>query len=167
MKKDKEEFLAILNNNRQIIFKVCNMYCRDKEDEKDLVQDVIIQLWNSFERFDGRVKISTWIYRIALNVAISFYRKSKTRDKHKTDFDENFLQIAEPVSHENNEQIALLTHFINELDKMNKALMILYLDGNSHDEIADILNITKSNVGTKINRIKNRLKKQFKNINTP
>ncbi|MTI20986.1 sigma-70 family RNA polymerase sigma factor [Fulvivirga sp. RKSG066] len=166
MKKSKEAFLAILDENRQIIFKVCNMYCRDKEDEKDLVQDVIIQLWNSFEKFDGRVKISTWIYRIALNVAISFYRKSKTRANHSADFDESFLQIAPSEGPNYDEQIDLLKQFINNLDQMHKALMILYLDGNSHEEIANILNISKSNVGTKINRIKQKLKVQFENINT-
>ncbi len=166
MNKDKETFLAILDNNRQIIFKICNMYCQDKEDEKDLVQDVIFQLWNSFEKFDGRVKISTWIYRIALNVAISFYRKSKTRAKYQADFDERFLQSAPWEAPNQDEEIMYLKQFINKLDKMNKALMILYLDGNSHEEIASILNISKSNVGTKINRIKQRLKKQFENINS-
>ena len=164
MNKDKDSFLAILDNNRQIIFKVCNMYCKDSEDEKDLVQDVIIQLWNSFEKFDGRVKISTWIYRIALNVAISFYRKTKTRAKYSADFDERFLQITASDDSNQDEQIILLKGFINQLDEMNKALMILYLDDNSHEEIANVLNISVSNVGTKINRIKNKLREQFKNI---
>lgn len=164
MKKNKEEFLRILEANKLIIFKVCNSYCRDPEDQKDLVQDVIIQLWNSFESYNDQYKLTTWIYRIALNVAISFYRKQSTRSKHISNFDVSFLQIVQEDHVESQENINLLNQFIDQLDELNKALMILYLDGNSHEEIAEILNISKSNVGTKINRTKEKLKEQFKKI---
>ena len=163
MKKNKEEFLEVLEANRGIIFKVCNMYCKDTEDQKDLVQDVIIQLWNSFDRYNEEYKISTWIYRIALNVAISTLRKSTSRKKVQAPFEHDFVEIAADQDENKDENLKLLRHFIDQLDEMNKALMILYLDGNSHEEIANILNISTSNVGTKINRIKQKLKIQFQN----
>ena len=164
MKRDKETFLSVLEGHKLIIFKVCHSYCHDAEDQKDLVQEVILQLWNSFDAYDEQYKLSTWIYRIALNTAISFHRKTSTRQKNLSAVDLSFVQIAQEDDRETLEEVKLLRHFINQLDELNRALMILYLDGYSHDEIAGILNITKSNVGTKINRIKNQLKKQFCNI---
>ncbi|MDN5212045.1 sigma-70 family RNA polymerase sigma factor [Fulvivirgaceae bacterium BMA12] len=166
MKKDKAHFLSILEKNKQIIFKVCNIYCQNREDQKDLVQDIIIQLWNSFHKYDDQYKLSTWIYRISLNVAISFYRKTSLRHRKIAYLDDNFLQIAEENDQEMMEDIKLLKQFIHELDELNKGLMMLYLDNNSYEEIGAVLNISPTNVGTKINRIKQKLKKQFKNIET-
>ena len=162
MKRDKETFLSILETYKLIIFKVCNTYCQEPEDQKDLVQEVILQLWKSFNNYDERYKLSTWIYRIALNVAISNHRKSTTRNKYFAPFKEDFIQIAQEDQLEENEQIKQLKKFISQLNELNRALMILYLDGHSHEEIADILSISKSNVGTKIGRIKKQLKQQLK-----
>ena len=164
MKRDKESFLAILEQHKLIVFKVCNSYCRDKEDQKDLVQEVIIQLWSGFEKYDEQFKLSTWIYRIALNTAISYYRKSNTRNRHFTPLDSDFIEITEEETINYSDEVKLLRQFINQLDDLNRALMILYLDDHSHEEIARILNVSKSNVGTKINRIKDKLRNQFKNI---
>ncbi|MDX1630172.1 MAG: sigma-70 family RNA polymerase sigma factor [Fulvivirga sp.] len=165
MTKNKEKFIQLLHDHKQIIFKVCNMYCKDSEDQKDLVQDVIYQLWNSFENYDSKYKVTTWMYRIALNVAISFYRKTKTKMKYNTRLDDSFLEIGVEEEIDQAEEVKMLKNFINQLDKMNKALMILYLDGNSHEEIGNVLNISTSNVGTKINRIKSKLKDHFKKLN--
>lgn len=156
----------MLEAHQLIIFKVCNAYCHDKEEQKDLVQEVILQLWNSFEKYDPQYKYSTWVYRIALNVAISHYRKSRTRGQYIGTFEASFVNIAEEKTEDNSAGIEQLEQFINELDELNRALMLLYLEGKSHDEIASILNISKSNVGTKINRIKEKLKQQFKQHNT-
>lgn len=156
--------MHVLEAHKLIIFKISNTYCHDPEDQKDLVQEVIFQLWSSFGAYDEQYKLSTWIYRIALNVAISFYRKSSTRQKHLSAVDVSFVQIAQEDTQETSEDVKLLRHFIDQLNELNRALMILYLDGHSHEEIAGILNISKSNVGTKMNRIKNQLKKQFNNI---
>ncbi len=166
MKKDKARFLKILETHKQIIFKVCNIYCQNREDQKDLVQDIIIQLWNSFHKYDDQYKLSTWIYRISLNVAISFYRKTSLRHRKIAYLDDSFVQIAEENDQEMMEDLRLLKQFIHELDELNKGLMILYLDNNSYEEIGAVLNISPTNVGTKINRIKQKLKKQFKNIET-
>jgi RNA polymerase sigma-70 factor (ECF subfamily) len=162
--RDKAAFIEMLEVNKGIVFKVCNTYCRDKEDQKDLAQDIIVQLWRSFPKYAATRKISTWMYSIALNVAISYVRKTTTRRKHTPVIDTVFVDIAHDYQETNSEDLQLLKQFINELDELNKALIILYLDGNSHEEIAAILNISRSNVGTKINRIKKTLKKRFESV---
>ena len=119
-------------------------------------------MWKSFEKFDGRVKISTWIYRIALNTAISFYRNDNKYIGKTVAFDESIISVS---SHEQDleqdENITLLYQFIDKLSVLDKALMLLYLDNNKYMEIADILGISESNVATKISRIKKTLKNQF------
>ena len=160
----KESFIHIIEKNKGIIFKICNMYCKNKEDQKDLSQDIIVELWKSFDKYDPQYKLTTWIYRIALNVAITYYRKSLTKKKHFSTMGFDFVNITAHELEDNEEDIKLLRKFIDQLDEMNKALMILYLEGNSHAEIAEILNITATNVGTKIGRIKKTLKTNFQNI---
>ncbi len=131
---------------------------------KDLDQEVIIQLWKSYDRFDGKSKVSTCIYRVALNVAISNYRKISTRKKYEAPFKDDFIEIVLEDESDNNEEVAILHMLIGELDELNRAVMILYLDGNSYEEIAEVMSISSSNVGTKINRIKKQLKKQFESL---
>ena len=160
--KYKDKFLTIIQQNKKLIFKVCNLYCKDEEDRKDLVQEVIFQLWRSFPKYDAQYKLSTWMYRIALNVAISFYRKERPRKENTIQIDDILTDIADEHSQEElNEKVNLLYAFINRLDELNKALMLLYLDDNSYKEMADILGITETNVATKISRIKQNLKQQF------
>ena len=161
MSKQEEDFLLVLEQHRGILFKIVNAYCKDEEDRKDLAQEILIQLWSSIDRFDERVKFSTWMYRVSLNVAISFHRKKNVRNTEV--LDDSFLQIAEDTS-DQSEELQLLNKFIHELDDLNRALIILYLDGNNHNEIAEVLSISKSNVGTKISRIKNLLRDKFKTI---
>lgn len=159
-----DDFIALLNDHKGIIYKVANGYCHDPEDRKDLVQEIIIQLWGAFEKYDDRYKLSTWMYRIALNVAISFYRKGKK--KTTAPLTQNLIELtAEEDSGELDENVHLLNQFIDELDELNKALMLLYLDDNSHREIADVLGISESNVATKLGRIKDKLKTKFSQLN--
>lgn len=160
MKRDKETFLEVLEAHRGIIFKVCNSYCTHLEDRKDLAQEIILQLWKSYPSYKDAYKLSTWIYRIALNVSISYARKSRVRKRYPMLPLEDFLQISSDPD-KPQEEIQLLQTFIGQLDELSKALMILYLDGYSHEEIATLLHISQSNVGTKISRIKRQLKKQF------
>lgn len=164
MSSKKDSFVEIIEKNKGIIFKVCNTYCKDSEDQKDLAQDIIIELWKSFDKYDSKYKFTTWMYRIALNVAISYYRKSLTKKKQITTTDFDFVNITQQETVDKETEIGLLREFISQLDEMNKTLMILYLEGNSHKEIAEILNITVSNVGTKIGRIKKKLKANFQNL---
>ena len=161
---DDKDFLGILDQHKRIIFKICNSYCRNPESRKDLVQEVVIQLWKSYPKYDPQYKISTWIYRIALNVAISFYRKEK-KHLHATSITESAMNVAmEGDSFDTERDILWLRRFIDQLDELHRALMILYLDGNSYKDIADVLGITETNVATKINRIKQKLKREFENI---
>ena len=160
---DKDQFLLLIQQNKKLIFKVCNTYCRDEEDRKDLVQEVIIQLWHSYPNYNNQYKLSTWMYRIALNTAISFYRSNHKRTGGTVSINEEIFNIADDTetTRQLDEKVILLHQFINQLDELNKALMILYLDKNSYKDIADILGITETNVATKISRIKQHLKQQF------
>lgn len=164
--REKERFVSLIKENRRIIFKVIYSYCRDAEDRKDLEQEVIIQLWKSLKTYNEAFKLSTWIYRITLNVAISHYRKDHKRLKANTSIDEEIFRIAADDSDEEQKgRTELLYHFINQLDAFNKAIIILYLDDNSYKDISEILGITETNVGTKIGRIKKQLKECFLQLN--
>lgn len=163
----KDKFVSTIDTHKKIIYKIVNSYCRNKEDRKDLEQEIIIQLWNSFDNYNPEYKYSTWMYRIALNVAISFYRKEK-KWYAKSDFhneDSLFsMENEENDTSEMDQHLKLLQEFINELNELNKALMLLYLEEKSYEEISEILGITKTNVATKIGRIKLKLKERFKKI---
>ena len=164
----KEDFIRTIDEHKKIIYKIVNSYCQNKEDRKDLEQEIIIQLWNSFDNYNSKYKYSTWMYRIALNVAISFYRKEK-KWSMKNDFynEESIFKIEEDPIEEQSElnyHLKLLQEFIHNLNELNKALMLLYLEEKSYEEISEILGISKTNVATKISRIKLKLKKQFQNI---
>lgn len=164
MKVNKEEFLRVLEENQGIIFKICNSYCADSEDRKDLAQDIIVQLWKSFGNYNPQYKITTWLYRIALNVAISSSRKHSTRNKYSSTIDQSFLTLVDEDKADLSEELDLLQRFIQQLDNLSRALLLLWLDDNSYEEIAEILNISASNVGTKLGRIKKQLKKQFEDV---
>jgi RNA polymerase sigma-70 factor (ECF subfamily) len=168
MVNKKEQFIKTIDEHKKIIYKIVNSYCQNKEDRKDLEQEIIIQLWNSFDNYNSDYKYSTWMYRIALNVAISFYRKEK-KWSIKNDFynEESIFKIEEDTTEEQTElnyHLKLLQEFIHNLNELNKALMLLYLEEKSYEEISEILGITKTNVATKISRIKLKLKKEFQNI---
>jgi RNA polymerase sigma factor (sigma-70 family) len=164
---NKADFLQLIEQNKGIIYKVARSYGKNEEDREDLFQEIIIQLWRSFERYDDQYKLSTWIYRIALNVAISFYRKERRRIASESPLTESLTDIADEESNtELESNINLLQQFINELNELEKALMILYLESKSYKEIAEILGISETNVATKISRVKNQLKQKFLTINT-
>lgn len=157
----KEQFIDIIREYKNLIYKICHSYCLNPADHKDLEQEIILQLWTSMKRYNGSVKMSTWIYRIALNTAISHYRNEQKRGHIKTG---NFIELqANEYDPETDEQIKRLYAFIEQLNYLDKALMLLYLEETRQKEIAEILGITESNVSTKINRIKQQLKLFFQN----
>jgi len=156
----QERFQNLVGEHKKILYKVCNSYCRDHDARDDLAQEITIQLWRSFVKFDGRCRFSTWMYRIALNVAISFYRKESTRARHVISDEQHLLEAVDETESEP-EEIRLLYQFIEGLDPLHKALILLYLDENSYREIADILGITETNVATKINRLKIKMKQEL------
>jgi len=161
---EKDKFILVIKENQNLIYKICYSYCSDSENRKDLQQEILIQLWNSFSKFDGRAKLSTWIYRIALNTAITFYRNDYKHKDKKVTIDASIISLSdfEDVP-ELDENIAMLYQFIENLNEMDKALILLYLDDNKYKDIAEILGISETNVATKISRINKVLKEQFRN----
>jgi RNA polymerase sigma factor (sigma-70 family) len=160
---ENERFVLLLEEHKRILYKVASAYCADTEDRRDLVQEMVIQLWRSFPRYDDRFKFSTWMYRIGMNVAISFLRSEGRRGRETVALDEVDLidfAAADRVMGEAGDDIRLLQRLVSRLDEMSRALIVLYLEGYSHAEIAEILGISVTNVGTRISRIKARLREE-------
>jgi RNA polymerase sigma factor (sigma-70 family) len=171
---EKAAFLQLIQENKGILYKISASYCRNVSDREDLMQEMIYQLWRSAERFDANFKFSTWMYRIALNVAISFYRKTSAGgvrvaldagvevvDGGVAAGSGSFAGAGALADDPLGERIELLQRFISALGELDKALMILYLEERPYKEIGEILGISESNVATKLSRIKGRLKQQF------
>jgi len=157
----QERFQTVVDQHKKILYKVCNSYCRNRDDRDDLAQEIIIQLWRSFGKFDERYRFSTWMYRIALNVAISFYRRENTRTRYVISDEQHLLEAVDEAK-DQPEEIRFLYEFIDGLDPLNKALVLLYLDGNNYQEIAEVLGISETNVATKISRLKSKMKQEFR-----
>ncbi len=151
----------MVRENEQILIKVCNVYCRETEDREDLYQDILIQLWKSFPKFNHRAKVSTWIYRVALNTAISRYRKVK-RLPTKESITEHLVMHHLDSNNTKKEAVSSLHTAIESLTKVEKAIITLYLEELKYQEIAEIIGISVSNVGFKINKIKNKLRDKLK-----
>ena len=164
MTKDKETFLRLLDAHRGIIIKICNGYCISKNDKEDLAQEIACNLWKGFATYTPDYEFSTWLYRVALNVAISFYRKEK-RQFLFNPYDENLLIFDEESKYDQEAEgkLGLLQKYIHELRELDRSIMLLYLDDKSYKEIAEIIGISETNVATKINRIKNGLRSRFSN----
>ncbi len=155
----RQRFGDLLEQHRKIVFKVANTYAREPEDRADLAQEIATQLWRAYPQYDPRRTFSTWMYRIALNVAISHVRSTVQRLRHAAPLDESSLDSAfDPHDHEEDHQVRALHRFIAQLEPLNRALLLLYLEDRSHMEISEILGITQTNVATKISRLKQRIR---------
>jgi RNA polymerase sigma factor (sigma-70 family) len=164
MKVDKNEFISIVNENQSIINKICYGYANNSEDRLDLKQEILIQLWKAYPKFNHNSQISTWIYRIALNTAISNFRKVKRKIQESELSQSNYQMPDINENKELDDNIAKLYQLIHQLNDLEKAIMLLYLDDQSYNNIAEIVGISETNVATKINRIKSKLKNQFNKI---
>jgi RNA polymerase sigma-70 factor (ECF subfamily) len=156
--RQKDQFLDILEKNIGIILKIARAYSKTISDKEDLINNIMLELWKSFGRFKGDSKISTWIYRIALNTSMNYKRK---REKDRLFFLDDLKQIENLswlIEQPDSSHSEILYQCIDELNQLNKAIILLYLDGNSYDEISDITGISKTNVGTRISRIKEQIK---------
>ncbi len=156
--KQKDQFLDILEKNIGIIIKIARAYSKTLHDKEDLINDITLELWKSFGRFRGDSKISTWIYRIALNTSMNYKRK---REKDRLFFLDDLKQIDNVswlIEQPDSSHSDILYQCIDDLNQLNKAIILLYLDGNSHDEISEVTGISKTNVGTRISRIKEQIK---------
>ena len=149
----KEEFLKKIYENQALIYKVCNIYRNNREDKEDLFQEIIYQLWKSYPKFQGRSKITTWMYQISLNTALASFRKQKVMITEIKEFPDQVFE--EKEDHVHKEQLLAA---IRKLDDSEKAIISLFLDNMSNSEISEIIGISKNNVSVRLNRIKNKLK---------
>jgi RNA polymerase sigma-70 factor, ECF subfamily len=158
---EKELIIELIFKNKDLIYKICTMYSNNTEDNDDLFQEICIQLWKSYPGFRNNSKISTWIYRVALNTAISWVRKENRHYGFKTTFENTkFIGDEFPfyIEEEKKEQIQCLYKAINSLSKHDRTLVLLYLEEVSNFEIAEILGISEVNIRVKMNRIRKQLK---------
>jgi RNA polymerase sigma factor (sigma-70 family) len=162
--RQKKIFEDAIEQHKGILFKVARVYCPNENDREDLIQEMMIHIWQSIPKYNDQFKLSTWLYRISLNVAISFYRKNTSRANRFIVLNEQVTEILAEDKSDSEQQLKLLEQFIYELKEIDKALMMLYLEDKSHNEIAEILGISVSNVGTKIGRIKDKLKTRFSQL---
>lgn len=158
--EEKETFLRLLDQHGGIIRKVATGYSTGLADRHDLEQEITLQLWKSYPRYSPQRPFSTWMYRIALNVAISFLRKNTRPLRQTVSLDEIGHELADESARtpEADDRINILQRLIAMLDPLNRALLLLYLDDHSYTEIAAILGVTETNVATKLSRLKERLR---------
>jgi len=155
-----ERFRDHLERHRKIVFKVANLYGRGEEDRRDLAQEISAQLWRAFPRYDPERPFSTWMYRIALNVAISFARSAVQRARYAVPLDEETPDPIDPARAPD-DRVQALHGFMSRLDELNRALLLLYLDEHSYREIAEVLGISETNVATKLSRLKQRIRAEL------
>ena len=151
-KERDEQFLEMIRQNEGIIFKVASFYVDKEHPIGDLYQEVVLNLWKGYPSFGGESKYSTWIYRIALNTCVSFYRRNRINVSY-VDISTDIPDVVD-----NNEEIQELYKLINRLGKIERALVLLYLDDKPYKEIAEITGLSVTNVATKLSRIKDKLK---------
>lgn len=161
--RSQPEFLGLIKANQGIIHKICRLYAGQTSDQEDLYQEVIVQLWKSFSSFRGDSKFSTWIYRVALNTAISHQRK-KNRSVSIHYSDKDLPDQPDAVKGEEEEQLNQLYKAIAQLGEIEKALVMLYLDDRSYEEMEEIMGINQNNLRVKMNRIKEKLRKLTKEV---
>lgn len=153
--QQEKEFIELVEEYKQVIYKVCYIYATDPDNLNDLYQEVVINLWKAFPRFRGECKASTWVYRIGLNTCISFFRKSKSRPE-VVPISVDLEAVAE--EEDKTAQLHELYRMINCLGRLERALILLWLEERSYQEMADITGISRNNVAVKLNRIKGKLR---------
>ena len=156
----KKNFVKLISENQKLIHRVCNVYCYTPEDRKDLFQDIVLQLWRAYPSYKSEAKFSTWLYRVALNTAITQMRKQKKKMVELTPITTNSLIVDN--AHENFEKHQLLQILIRELNSVEKSIILLYLEEKTYQEIAYIMGMSKTNVSVRLVRIKKKLEEMFK-----
>ena len=153
----EQSFVQQLQENQNIIHKICRLYTTDGDSHKDLFQEITIQLWKAFPNFRGDSKFTTWAYRVGLNTAITLYRKKK-RTIDTIEFDNTFHKVTQiDYNYEEEEKLKLLYSAISELNDIEKALVFLYLEDKNYTEISETLGISEVNARVKMNRVKGKL----------
>ena len=159
----EEAFTKIIKDNESLIFKIARLYTNNTGDRDDLFQEIVIQVWKAFPTFKNDAKASTWMYRVALNTAISGLRKKK---KHISwvSIDKTTLNYSEIQSDGQNDKLEFLYQCIKELNELDKGIILLYLENKSYGEIAEVIGMSETNIGTRISRIKQKMKSKINNI---
>ncbi|APG59774.1 RNA polymerase sigma factor [Christiangramia salexigens] len=159
MNKELEhQFVTNLEKHQNIAHKICRIYTNDRDSHNDLFQEITIQLWKAYPKFRGDSKFSTWMYRVALNTAITLYRKKKRSIKTQDYETVNFKIKAEEYDDEIEKDLKLMYDAIQQLNDIDKALVFLYLEDKNYAEISETLGITEVNARVKMNRLKTKLK---------
>lgn len=156
----KDRFIKVIKENEGLIFKVATLYTNSLQDKEDLYQEIVFQLWKSFDSFNEQSKLSTWMYRVAMNTAI-YNLKGAKRQVNTISVDTETERYADVMDNSEEERLRLLYESIQTLNLLERGIILLYLEGKNHQEIAEIIGVTTSNVGTKILRIKEKLKSQI------
>jgi RNA polymerase sigma-70 factor, ECF subfamily len=154
----QSEFTARLTEHRGILVKITHTYAFDRSEREDLIQEICLQLWRSYPSYDRQRRFSTWMYRVALNTAISWLRHAQLRVHHDAPLDAA-AQMKADTAPDPDERIEWVYRFLRTLPSLDRALLLLYLDDRSYREIADVLGISDTNVGTKINRLKQLMRR--------
>lgn len=159
MNKELEHnFVELLEQHQNIVHKVCRLYTNNKDEHNDLFQEITIQLWRAFPKFRGDSKFSTWMYRVGLNTAITLYRKSKRSIKTYELDPLQFKLKSEEYDDTEEEQLKALYKAVHQLNDIEKALVLLYLEDKDYKEISETLGITEVNARVKMNRVKTKLR---------
>jgi len=156
MKETENIFITLINQHKAIIHKISKMYMNGAEEQRDLFQEIVLQLWKAYPTFKGKAKFTTWMYRVCLNTALIYFKKDH-RKVDKTPLDENIDIIDANESAEKEEKLAYLYTAVQELNVIEKALIFLFLENQSHREIAENLGISEVNARVKLNRTKEKL----------
>lgn len=154
----EKTFIQFLKENQRIVHKICRIYTNNEQDHEDLFQEITIQLWKSFPGFKGDAKFSTWMYRVALNTAITLFKKPKKKDLQHSEVDISSLKMEYEVYENDEHKLKKMYKAIYELSDIEKALIMMYLEDKPYREIGEILGITEGNARVKMNRAKNNLK---------
>ncbi|KLT69485.1 RNA polymerase sigma factor [Flavobacterium sp. ABG] len=162
MKEKEKEFLNRIESHKGILYKVSKMYMDTADDQQDLFQEIVCQLWKSYESFRNESQFSTWMYRVAINTAIVFLKKEK-RKVDKYEIASENIKDEEDDSHIKESQIDHFYKAVQKLEKIDKAIIFYQLEGFSHREIGDNLGISEGNARVKLNRAKEKLKEIIKN----
>lgn len=157
----EKDFIQSIEENQKIIHKVCNLYMHNEQDKKDLFQEIVLSAWKGFKNFKGEAKLSTWLYRVALNTAITFYRKEK-RQVATASYKEDYAAGLSDIPFNEDEQLTAMHKAIADLSNIDKGLVMLYLEDYSYNDIGEIMGISPNNVAVKMNRIKTKLKENSK-----
>lgn len=156
----QEDFVSIIKENESLIYKVARLYTNTTEDQNDLFQEIVIQIWKGFEKFKNNSKISTWVYRVAINTAITGLRKRK-KFINMVPIEGEIINYPEIQSTRSDDKLDFIYQCIEELNELDKGIMLLYLENRSYSEIAETIGLSETNIGSRLSRIRQQIKSKI------